>query len=490
MQDNPFIHRGYRVDITWRQAFGSMFRLHNETFNVWTHALGFAFMTVLLVAVLTCMPQTKDFAYQHITGASSVNKGLGFVADLFGSGSGAARPVYAYHETMPRFCARYYDRYARFMALRGLSVDDTLPADQYMDGEVVLGPWAFPAQCKPLNHKVFSPSLAERTREYVRSVPEATRRELYRLKQSARRVFASVPLPSSLKSVYRGVADRYSDAKGWAEHQLEQHTANLTARAQETLGQLSSEWDHSVDAAVALYKHLLEHVLPVATAEDARAMKHPAFLAHYLDVGEEYTEDLATWPIVVFVISAMVCFGASAFFHLFSAVSWETYQVLSRMDYAGISLLIGGSNIPIMYYDFYCYQTLKWVYITGISVGCLVTFYITVHPNYVGSRFRVLRTVLFISLGLCGAVPFLHKALLGDFNPVTFAYMMLMGGLYIGGAVIYVTQIPERCLPGRCDIYCSSHQWWHCFVFAATMVHFMGVQYTYHSRIVTPCAPW
>jgi adiponectin receptor len=59
---NEDIHTGYRVDYTFRMLLRSLFMVHNETGNVWTHLLGFllvvaiawdAFNTVLDVSFMT-----------------------------------------------------------------------------------------------------------------------------------------------------------------------------------------------------------------------------------------------------------------------------------------------------------------------------------------------------------------------------------------------------------------------------------------------------
>ena len=50
LQDNPFIRTGYRMDLTWKEAALSVFQLHNESMNIWTHGLGclwFLYMALL-----------------------------------------------------------------------------------------------------------------------------------------------------------------------------------------------------------------------------------------------------------------------------------------------------------------------------------------------------------------------------------------------------------------------------------------------------------
>ena len=40
LQDNEFILRGYRAGYSFRRSLASLFRLHNETGNIWTHLIG------------------------------------------------------------------------------------------------------------------------------------------------------------------------------------------------------------------------------------------------------------------------------------------------------------------------------------------------------------------------------------------------------------------------------------------------------------------
>lgn len=43
------------------------------------------------------------------------------------------------------------------------------------------------------------------------------------------------------------------------------------------------------------------------------------------------------------------------------------------------------------------------------------------------------------------------------------------------GAVLYAARIPERFLPGKCDIWFQSHQIFHVLVIAAAFVHYQGI---------------
>lgn len=51
---NNFIHRGYRINFfKKRHILKSLFMLHNETTNIWTHLIGC--IVVLLLALYTAL---------------------------------------------------------------------------------------------------------------------------------------------------------------------------------------------------------------------------------------------------------------------------------------------------------------------------------------------------------------------------------------------------------------------------------------------------
>ena len=51
-------------------------------------------------------------------------------------------------------------------------------------------------------------------------------------------------------------------------------------------------------------------------------------------------------------------------------------------------------------------------------------------------------------------------------------FLILSVCLYLGGAVVYVSKVPECCLPGRMDYVGNSHQVWHLFVLCAALCHY------------------
>ncbi|EFA77756.1 hypothetical protein PPL_09254 [Heterostelium album PN500] len=63
LQGNEFIQTGYRVNFSYRLCFLSIFRLHNETLNIWTHLLATILFFILMIVTSTSIlenPQPID----------------------------------------------------------------------------------------------------------------------------------------------------------------------------------------------------------------------------------------------------------------------------------------------------------------------------------------------------------------------------------------------------------------------------------------------
>ncbi|CAG8665824.1 1969_t:CDS:2, partial [Paraglomus occultum] len=61
-QENPYIRSGYRFLTTKRACLQSIFYLHNETCNIWTHLIGFIFFLCLgIYTVNTHLKEASAF---------------------------------------------------------------------------------------------------------------------------------------------------------------------------------------------------------------------------------------------------------------------------------------------------------------------------------------------------------------------------------------------------------------------------------------------
>lgn len=127
---------------------------------------------------------------------------------------------------------------------------------------------------------------------------------------------------------------------------------------------------------------------------------------HLSDIFHEQL--ISRWPLFVYLISAMICLGSSAIFHWFSALCSKTNEILSRLDYAGISILIAGSCYPPYFYFFYCETFTRNIYLTIISIFASAVFFYSFEKDFNKPHRRKLRGLLFLTLGISAGLPIFH----------------------------------------------------------------------------------
>lgn len=198
------------------------------------------------------------------------------------------------------------------------------------------------------------------------------------------------------------------------------------------------------------------------------------------------------WPIFVMLSTAIICLGFSALFHLVGTLSKEVHSVFSRLDYAGISLLIAGSCYPPYFYFFHCEHFLRNAYLTFISVFAVSVFLYSLTSDFHMPKRRTLRGSLFLCLGLSAAIPIFHlllfKSSIKGFEGMPRLVFWYIGGIsYVSGALMYIKRIPERFFPGLFDLFGSSHQIFHCLIVVGVITHYLGCLDAYYYRFENAC---
>lgn len=194
---------------------------------------------------------------------------------------------------------------------------------------------------------------------------------------------------------------------------------------------------------------------------------------------EIYNPLYSGWDIAMFqlfLLSACKCFAFSATFHTFFCKSRSAYTLFGCLDYAGISMLICGSSIIVTYYTFFCEDSWRRAYMGLLALFGGVGVVGPMFPVWATPRFRAGRTIIYITSGILSAIPIMHYLCFYDLpENIPFWAMkgfVLMGGIYIVGAMIYALKIPERWIPGKLDFCGHSHQIWHICVVMAAAAHF------------------
>ena len=177
-----------------------------------------------------------------------------------------------------------------------------------------------------------------------------------------------------------------------------------------------------------------------------------------------------------FFLAAMICLSCSALFHLLSNHSQTVYKIFSRLDYSGIAILITGSSIPAYYYGFYCSYTARCTHMTVTGILCVACVIVSLWEKFATPEYRPLRFATFVLFGVYGVIPGIHIGLSEGFEKQHVIDagkgLLVMGSLYIVGAIFYVLRFPERFFPGKFNTWASSHQLFHICVVCAALVHY------------------
>ncbi|XP_061589428.1 progestin and adipoQ receptor family member 3-like [Cololabis saira] len=205
-------------------------------------------------------------------------------------------------------------------------------------------------------------------------------------------------------------------------------------------------------------------------------------------------EDYVIYTIGLFCFQ--VCMLCSVGYHLFSCHrSEKTCRRWLALDYAGISVGILGCYVPGIFYAFYCNAFWRQVYLVIVLSLILAVFCAQVHPNYLSSDWKLIRTTIFCCVAGVGVIPACHWIWLNggfttDVVKLFFPRVIVMYLIAGSAFLFYVTKIPERYFPGQVNYLGASHQLWHILVvlmfywWHQTAVNIMRFR---HSE---PCPSW
>lgn len=193
--------------------------------------------------------------------------------------------------------------------------------------------------------------------------------------------------------------------------------------------------------------------------------------------------------LAFFTTCSAIMFTLSWMFHLFAPYSARAMVTLNRTDYVGIIVMIVGSFYPMVRVVFPSFDAaapldtaaqaenarIRWWYLSGITaLGVPLTLCAMQKFFYLPS-FQLARAVFFICFGGLGAVPFFHGYARDQQWMDYHTSILVMGALYIVGALLYAFHVPERFVAlGTFDLFGASHQLFHLCICAAACVHWNG----------------
>ncbi len=166
--------------------------------------------------------------------------------------------------------------------------------------------------------------------------------------------------------------------------------------------------------------------------------------------------------MIIYGISLIVLFSASAAYHLIQANS-NTIQMLRKLDHSAIYILIAGTYTPfciLAFKGFFHWGMLAIVWIFAL-VGIIVKIFYVKAPRWLNAG-------IYVVMGWIGIFAFGQLA--NAFSANILGWLICGGVIYTLGAIVYATKI-FNFIPGQFGF----HEVWHIFVLAGASAHFISI---------------
>ena len=292
MRDNEYIIRGYRINFNSpRKILKSLFMIHNETVNVWTHLIGTIFFIMM-------------FFYT----AFLIGKYWSVIEDLHINLNYLRQEMYTIKTP-------YSDKFHYF---------DNMTEKIEKSKEIM---------------NDFISLITNRTIDYFDQIEQ-------KLENYKKYISRNINYSESLKKIYQSFRN-YSDKIIHIDLILIKDT--LIKETNDALETFDSSY-----LEYYLNKTNMQLLMIRDNFINNLESKEMQWIDLYNSSHEKNNTNVKRWPIFIFLLGAVSCLSMSAFFHLFWVQNKNLSEILARFDYAGISLLIAGSCFPIYYYSFFC----------------------------------------------------------------------------------------------------------------------------------------
>jgi len=185
----------------------------------------------------------------------------------------------------------------------------------------------------------------------------------------------------------------------------------------------------------------------------------------------------------VCLLGAQFQMAASALYHTFRCVDFDTDALLLRLDLGGIAAMILGAYFIGMVNAFVCTPAYTLLYLSILAAILATVGIMASWPDFQRPEYDHIRNMVFGSAVGYSVWPVWHWVLEaravggagGDAGAsLVMATYFGMMGLYLTGYSIFMLRWPEKWARGY-DLAGASHQIWHGFVWTAGAVWIEGM---------------
>ena len=204
-----------------------------------------------------------------------------------------------------------------------------------------------------------------------------------------------------------------------------------------------------------------------------------AFYIYPMSVNFSMSTNADVLIAAVFFIAACKCLVCSTMWHTMNGIAKQTLlERFACVDYTGISLLIAASIMTTEYTAFYCEPISRWIYMGTTAVLGICGIIIPWHPTFNRPDMSWARVGFYVLLALSGFIPAVQLNLTRGPAWCYYFYAPVAKSVavYLIGACVYASKIPERWWPGGFDYVGGSHNLWHLAVLGGILFHYVAMQ--------------
>lgn len=220
---------------------------------------------------------------------------------------------------------------------------------------------------------------------------------------------------------------------------------------------------------VNIWSHAIGLILVLAIAFYFYPTSHTFSLSSNADI----------FIAAIFFFAACQCLICSIIWHTMNSVAdVSLISMFACVDYTGISLLIAASIMTTEYTAFYCEPVSRWIYMVTTAILGVGGVILPWHPRFNGQDMAWARVAFYVALSATGFLPVLQLSLTRGLD-AAFAFYTPIGKsllVYLIGAVVYASKVPERWCPGMFDYVGGSHNLWHIAVLGGILFHYTAMQ--------------
>ncbi|OAQ61384.1 hemolysin-III family protein [Purpureocillium lilacinum] len=138
----------------------------------------------------------------------------------------------------------------------------------------------------------------------------------------------------------------------------------------------------------------------------------------------------------IFMLTAVTCLSLSATYHTLMNHSQQVEHFCLRLDMLGVVIFILGDLVLGIYIIFWC---------EPLPLFGTLTIFMTMHPKFQGSKYRLFRALMFVATGLSGVAPLIHGLNVFGMSQMmrkALPYTLAKAGCLLSGTSFYAVSLP------------------------------------------------